>query len=448
MQLTTLAIAELTGGHLQGDVAAACGVSTDSRRLRRGELFVALVGDRFDGHDFLSGAQAAGAAAALVSRPNPHLNLPQIVVGDTLQALGLLGKGWRARFNVAVIAVTGSNGKTTVKDMLAGILRVHAGDAAAVLATEGNLNNAIGLPLMLLRLTDQHRYAVFEMGMNHLGEIDYLTRLAQPKVALVNNAQRAHIGELGSQDKIAEAKGEIYAGLEPQGIAIVNADDRYCNYWLELNAGRAVLTFGQSERAQVRGVQREGERMDIYTQGATVSLTLQVPGEHNVKNALAAAAAAQAVGVPLPVIAEGLTSFEGAKGRLQRKPGLRGATILDDTYNANPDSAKAGIRVLVGRPGRTFLVLGDMGELGAFSREAHAEVGQFARKSQVDQLFALGNAAAESAQAFGDGGRHFADLESLIAAVLRDIDSDVTVLVKGSRFMQMERVVERLVRDR
>jgi UDP-N-acetylmuramoyl-tripeptide--D-alanyl-D-alanine ligase len=417
------------------------GISTDSRRIGAGELFVALKGENFDGHDYAQAAVRAGAAAVLVARALPDLTIPQLVVADPLIALGQLARAWRQRSSARAVAITGSNGKTTVKEMLAAILRAHA-DQASVLATEGNLNNAIGLPMMLLRLTAQHRYAVLEMGMNHRGEIDYLTRIARPDVALVNNAQRAHIGELGSQQAIAEAKGEIFAGLHEQGIAVINADDRYADYWYGLNARRPVLTFGLSERAAVRATQNG--TLTLQTPAGLLQVNLKVPGDHNARNAAAATAAALALGIPPPAIVAGLNGFEGVKGRLQLRPGARGSTLIDDTYNANPDSTKAAIRVLAAHPGRRFLVLGDMGELGAFAREAHAEVGTCARNSQIDQLFALGKYAQETAAAFGDDGMHFNDLEPLVAALLRELDDDVTVLVKGSRFMRMERVIERL----
>jgi UDP-N-acetylmuramoyl-tripeptide--D-alanyl-D-alanine ligase len=447
MNLDTSQIAQaLPGASHIGTSTRITRVGTDSRKVAPGELFVALVGERFDAHDFVAQAQRSGAAAAMVARALP-IDLPQIVVPDTLLGLGSLAKLWRDSHALPVIAITGSNGKTTVKEMLAAILVAHSGNPEAVLATEGNLNNAIGVPLMMLRLTALHGYLVLEMGMNHLREIDYLTRLATPDVALVNNAHRAHIGELGSQDKIAEAKGEIYAGLAPDGTAIINADDRYADYWRSLNIGRRLLTFGQSERADLRGVQQPDGSLKLHYRGEVAATQLAVPGEHNVKNALAATAAAVSVGVPLLVAAMGLAQFQGVKGRLQHRQGLRGARLIDDTYNANPDSAKAAIRVLTGYSGRTVLIMGDMGELGAFSREAHAEVGRFARKSGVQSVFTLGHASREVAQGFGDG-EHFHDLEPLVAAVLRELDSDVTVLIKGSRSMQMERVVEKLAAAR
>jgi UDP-N-acetylmuramoyl-tripeptide--D-alanyl-D-alanine ligase len=435
------------GGGRRGPNASFEGVSTDSRRIARGDLYVALRGPRFDGHEFVAAAFAAGAAGAMVQDAErveqPGAGL--ILVDDARAGLGRLGARWRERFSLPLVGVTGSNGKTTVKDMIAGVLRAHASDDA-VLATSGNLNNDIGLPLMLLRLRSPHRYAVLEMGMNHLGEISYLTQLARPTVALITNAGTAHIGELGSRAAIAQAKGEIYEGLG-DGVALINADDAYAEYWRGLNAGRRVIDFGFAHAAQVRGRCELGEQatvLEVRTPDAHYTARLRVPGLHNARNALAACAVAQALGIAPDIVVRGLEDYEGTQGRLQRKRALLGAGLIDDTYNANPESVQAAIAVLAAAPGRRVLVLGDMGELGAEGTALHAQIGAEAKRAGIDALLTLGELSQEAAQAFGPGAEHFGDVERLCAGLLARLGPDVTVLVKGSRFMRMERVVARV----
>jgi UDP-N-acetylmuramoyl-tripeptide--D-alanyl-D-alanine ligase len=437
-------VARATNGVASGGPVVISGVSTDSRRVAPGELFVALKGERFDGHDYVPQAIGRGAAAALVSRRvGAEGAIPQVLAKDTLAALGRLGAAWRARFSLPVVAITGSNGKTTVKGMLAAILAAHCGGADDVLATEGNLNNDIGLPLMLLKLRDHHRFAVFELGMNHLGEIDALTRMASPSVALVTNAQRAHIGMLGNVAAIARAKGEIYAGLRAGGIALVNEDDPFAAYWKGLAAARSVITFGTAESADVRGIIDEGT-VRFVTPLDAFALTLQVPGEHNARNAIAAGAAAFALDVAPRAVQAGLAGFAGTKGRLERRAGPEGAALIDDTYNANPDSMKAAIRVLAHQPGRRVLVIGDMGELGEGAAPLHAEVGAFAKGAGIEALLALGPESLHAVEAFGEGATHFAAVGPLVAAARALAGPATTILVKGSRFMQMERVVDSL----
>ncbi|MBL0143412.1 MAG: UDP-N-acetylmuramoyl-tripeptide--D-alanyl-D-alanine ligase [Betaproteobacteria bacterium] len=439
--------ARAVGGDCASAGVAFSGVSTDSRTIAAGDLFVALAGERFDGHDYVPKAIGRGASAALVSRRvGNEQEIPQIVVKDTKAALGKLAAAWRARFFLPVVALTGSNGKTTVKEMLASILAAHCGGRADVLATEGNLNNDIGLPLMLLRLRDHHRYGVFEMGMNHLGEIDYLSRLAAPGVALVNNAHRAHIGILGTIGAIAQAKGEVYAGLRAGGIALVNEDDPYSRYWKGLAAGHRVITFGTAGSAAVRGHLDEGQ-VRFVTPLDAFAVTLQVPGEHNMRNAIAACAAAFALEIPPHAVQAGLASFSGAKGRLERKRGAGGAVLVDDTYNANPDSMKAAVRVLAGAPGRRVLVMGDMGELGESAAAMHAEIGAFAKGEGIERLLALGPLSAHAVKAFGEGATHFQALEALATEARALARPGVTILVKGSRFMHMERVAQRLAKE-
>jgi UDP-N-acetylmuramoyl-tripeptide--D-alanyl-D-alanine ligase len=425
---------------------AYSGASIDSRTIARGQLFVALKGPNFDAHDFVASVAAQGAAGAIVNKPIP-IALPQIVVPDTRIALGQLAQSWRSQFTAPIVAITGSNGKTSVKEMLASILSKAAGNVSAVLTTEGNLNNDYGVPLMMLRMNAQHRFIALEMGMNHLGELDYLTKLAKPDVAIINNAGRAHIGELGSLDAIAQAKGEIYAGLSSNGIAIINLDDTYADYWKGLNKDHRIMTFGLTPKADVNGLDDGQLRVSSRFDGATIDLVTQlaVPGEHNVRNALAAAACAFAIGISADHIAAGLRDYRGTKGRLERKAGAGGCAVIDDTYNANPDSMKAAIRVLAKAQGRRLLVLGDIGEMGAYARAMHEEVGAYARSHQIDELYVIGKHVGDYAKGFGASAQVFDELEDLVAAVQRELEPTATVLVKGSRSARMERVVERLI---
>ncbi len=445
MKLRLSEAAALLGVAYAGPDAEAKRVVTDSRILRPGDLFVALRGERFDGGAFAAQALREGAAGVVLDAAQAPEVAHAIRVDDTRLALGRLAAAWRRRFAIPVVAVTGSNGKTTVKEMLAAILQAEAGAADAVLATEGNLNNDIGVPLMLLRLRPQHQYAVLEMGMNHAGEIDYLTRLAHPDLALVNNALTAHIGNLGSVEAIARAKGEIFNGLSDAGIALFNADDAHAWLWRDANARRSVVDFGLREPATVRGQYRPtlyGSALTVSLPHATLDVELGVPGEHNVMNALAATAAAFALDVSLRSIVAGLSAYTGIKGRLQKKAALHGATFLDDTYNANPDSVKAALAVLAQQPGRKILVLGDMGELGRDAPAMHAQIGLAAKAAGVDRLLALGDLTRETVGAFGAGAMHFERIQELLAELENALGPDVTVLVKGSRFMQMERVVQ------
>jgi UDP-N-acetylmuramoyl-tripeptide--D-alanyl-D-alanine ligase len=441
-------------GELRGEDREFEAVGTDTRALTRRALFVALKGDRYDGHDFIARAADSGAAAAMVQDQGSRIKdqvsserLPLLVVDDTRLGLGKLAAHWRGRLSMPLVALTGSNGKTTVKEMLACILREASAAQSSVLATRGNLNNDIGVPLTLLELRGGHRYAVIEMGMNHAGEIRYLTGLAAPDVALVNNAGPAHIEFFDSVEAIARAKGEIFEGLKPGGTAVINADDRHAAIWRDLAAGRRVVDFGiDSRRAAVTATYRlswlESEIVVKLPQGEARAV-LKAPGVHNVRNALAASAAAVALQVPAPAIEQGLARFAGIKGRLQKKSALRGATLIDDTYNANPESTRAAIAVLAQAPGKKLLVLGDMGELGPGAAEMHADIGRFAKQSRVERLLTLGELSAHAARDFGPGASHFTRVEDLLAEVENALAPDVTVLVKGSRFMEMERVVKK-----
>lgn len=442
MMLSLRETAQALSGSVIGDEGLRFArVTTDSRDIRPGDLFVALKGERFDAHDFVAAAQAQGAVAALVEREVQHAG-PQVIVGNTLDALGLLAKYWRGlHADTRIVGVTGSNGKTSVKEMCSAIFAQLAGHDG-VHATRGNLNNHIGLPLTLLGLRNTHRVVVAEMGMNHFGEIDYLTRIARPDVAVINNAGAAHLEALGSVEGVARAKGEIFNGLAEQGTAIINSDDPFAPLWSQLAAGHRQITFGLnaadvSARQIVQSATSSRFIIDLPHDDAEI--ILPVPGLHNVRNALAAAACAYALDVGINDIAAGLNAYRGVAGRLQAKQAFNGAQLLDDSYNANPDSMKAAVDVLAGIGGHTILVLGDMGEVGDDAPQRHSEIGGYAREKGVSELFTLGEHMAGAARAFGS--RHFADIAELLAAVRAAIRPESTVLVKGSRFMKMERVV-------
>jgi UDP-N-acetylmuramoyl-tripeptide--D-alanyl-D-alanine ligase len=432
--------ARITAGRTSGAVVRFEGVSSDSRAIGRGELFVALRGERFDGHDFLGAAAARGATAALVDRRYAGtFPLPVVIVEDTKRALGELARHWRGRFSLALIAVTGSNGKTTVKEMLAAVLRHHAGERA-VLATAGNFNNDIGVPLTLLKLRLEHCWCAIELGMNHRGEIGYLAGMARPTAALVNNAQREHLEFMGSVADVATENASVFDALGNDGIAVVNADDPHAGYFRQRAGARRVVDFGLHQAMVSGGYVLKGleSELELRTPEGRARTTLAIPGLHNVRNALAAAACAHAAGIGTAAIAAGLAAFRPYTGRLQIKH-ARDMTIIDDTYNANPDSVRAAIDVLASCAGPTVLVLGDMGEVGPQGPVFHREIGAYARSRGVTRLLGLGEATVHAVQAFGAGGAHFADVMALAAAV-----DARTVLVKGSRFMRMERVVAAL----
>lgn len=432
------------------------GVSTDSRTLKRGDLFIALTGENFDGNRFVGSAEEKGAAAAMIRQEvELSTDVPLIRVGDTRLGLGQLAAYWRSRFALPVIGVTGSNGKTTVKEMIASILRQVTADVQVetnerldyVLATEGNLNNDIGVPQMLLRLRQQHRYTVIEMGMNHVGEISYLTQLAKPTIALITNAGVAHIEGLGSVEAVARAKAEIFEGLDQQGTVVINADDVYASLWRKYVGSHRTVDFGLRAKAQVSAEYQVNPMMSsiqLRLPDGIEAVNLQAPGVHNIYNALAAAAAATALGIKKELIAAGLECFQGVQGRMQKKSGLHHALLIDDTYNANPESVRAALAVLAATKGKKILVLGDMGELGKSAVDLHRTIGRDARNAGLDQLLTLGELSAYAAEEFGKGARHFDTLDELLNAAESLLADDVTLLVKGSRFMQMERVVRQL----
>jgi UDP-N-acetylmuramoyl-tripeptide--D-alanyl-D-alanine ligase len=450
MMLLSEAAAAL-GANVIGRDVRFTSVSTDSRTIEAGALFVALRGERFDGHEYLGAARESGAAAAMVERVGGHAGaaagLPLIAVRDSRLALGALAKHWRGRFRIPVVAVVGSNGKTTVKEMLAAALRAHYGERQ-VLATLGNLNNDVGLPLSGLRLREEHAVAVLEIGMNHPGETGYLAGIAGPTIAVINNAQREHQEFMKSVEEVAAEHAAVLRALPNDGVAVLNRDDPYYGYWAGIAGKRRVRTFGTGADADVRATYRLGpasSEIEIAADGAHAAATLQMPGVHSVRNALAAAAAALAAGADLPAVARGLASFRAVKGRLQFKPGRNGVLIIDDTYNANPDSARAAVDVLAASERPRVLILGDMGEVGEQGEAFHAELGRYAKDSGVDRMLAVGRLGRAAARAFGAGGEHFDSVEAVIARAQGLTALKGTMLVKGSRFMRMERVVEHLV---
>jgi UDP-N-acetylmuramoyl-tripeptide--D-alanyl-D-alanine ligase len=448
--MTLAEAAQALGATVVGTDARFSSVSTDSRSIQAGALFVALRGERFDGHDYVGAARECGAAAAMVERvagvSAQAAGMPLLVVGDAKLALGALARHWRQRFRIPVVAVVGSNGKTTVKEMVAAALREHFGPDR-VLATIGNLNNDIGLPLTVLRLREGHRAAVLEIGMNHPGETGYLAGLAQPTIAVINNAQREHQEFMRSVAEVAAEHGALLRALPADGVAVLNRDDGHYGYWREIAGTRPVRDFGTSAAAAVTAgyaLHPAGADLELRANGDRATAVLQAPGLHSVRNALAAVAAALAAGATLAEATRGLAAFRPVKGRLQLKAGRNGVALIDDTYNANPDSVRAAIDVLAGSERPRVLILGDMGEVGAQGAAFHEEVGRYARECGVDRLLAVGQLARTAARAFGAGGEHFDSIEALIARAQGLAALKGTMLVKGSRFMRMERVVEHL----
>lgn len=445
----------LGGARPVGNLAATFRrVHTDTRTIEAGDLFVALRGEHFDANDFLAEAKAKGAVAAICQGDADSrlsaAGLPGLVVADAKLALAALATGWRSQFTLPLIAVTGSNGKTTVTQMIAAILRTFK--PQAFLATQGNLNNDIGVPLTVLRLRSHHEVAVVELGMNHPGEIAVLAAIAKPTVALVNNAQREHLEFMATVEAVAQENGAVIDALADNGVAVFPSDDAYSAVWTAKAGPRAALRFCISEDAaggaDIRCTQAvwsgDAWQVGVTTPVGSLHYALHIAGLHNVKNSLAAVACTLAAGVPLESIARGLAAFEPVKGRsraLVIKQEGRPITLVDDTYNANPDSVQAAIQVLAALPKPRLLVLGDMGEVGDQGPQFHAEAGALARSLGIDALFTLGELSAAASTSFG-AGRHFADIQSIRAAVLAELPHMGSVLVKGSRFMKMERVVE------
>ncbi|MCG8371428.1 MAG: UDP-N-acetylmuramoyl-tripeptide--D-alanyl-D-alanine ligase [Proteobacteria bacterium] len=430
-------------GVLRGDDRDFRGISTDTRTIGDGELFFALHGPNFDGRDYVGAARESGAAGAVVAAPTDDA-IPQIVVDDSRAALGRFGAAWRNAHEATVVGVTGSNGKTTLKELIAACLARKA----ATLATHGNLNNDIGVPLMLARIDAAHRYAVLEMGANHAGEIAYLVSLASPEVVVITNAGAAHLEGFGSIEGVAKAKGEILQNGRRPGVAVLNADDDYFDYWSSLVADVRRISFGFGDAAEVRAdrisSQATGSTFTLHVGGDACPVSLPLAGVHNVRNACAAAAVAHALGIGLGDIRAGLEGASPVGGRLKPLRAAAGATLFDDSYNANPESVVAAAGFLSALPGQGWLVLGDMKELGDDAAELHREVGEAARASGVSRLFAYGDLASHAAAGFGEHARRYASLEDLIDELRAGLDAGVNVLVKGSRSMRMERVVDAL----
>ena len=430
-------------GQLAGENRSFSSVSTDTRTLKSGALFVALKGPNFDGHNYVAQAAERGAAAALVEQPL-SIALPQAVVGDSLAALSAFARAWRAQFRIPVIGVTGSNGKTTTKEVLAAILS----RLAPTLVTRGNLNNHIGVPLTILELTAAHRYAVVEMGANHRGEIEHLAGIAQPTIGLVTNAGAAHLEGFGGLEGVALGKSEMFRHLPRDGMAVINADDTYASMWRDCRSTERFFTFGIEQPADFRALKiaeatdKGGFRIDfeLATPGGTRTARLAIGGRHNLRNALGAAAAAAAAGVGVDDIVAGLGAMRAVAGRSYLKPAMNGAFLVDDSYNANPSSLKAGLDVLRSFSGARWLVLGDMLELGERENELHADIGRYAKESGIARLLAVGARSRFAVEAFGRGAQWFADMDSLIAEARKSLAPGVAVLVKGSHSSRLDRV--------
>lgn len=436
----------IPGSHQRGE-ALIDGVSTDTRTAEKDNLFVALKGHNFDAHDFLDAVSAKGVAAVVAERLPAGFSLPALVVTDSHLALGEMARHWRSRFDLPVIGVTGSNGKTTVKEMIAAIFRTAYGDD--FLATTGNLNNDIGVPQTLFRLAPSHRAAVIELGMNHPGEIAYLAAIAEPTIGLVNNAQREHQEFMVNVEAVARENGDVIRALPAEGVAVFPAKDAFSGLWesyAKETGARRILTFGFEEGASVKGQYDQGSnRLNIRIGGRSVSAQLSIIGQHNAHNALAAVACCHAIGIANEVIAQGLESFLPVNGRLQRKTAANGARLIDDTYNANPDSVLAAIDVLAQMDPPRVLVLGDMGEVGSEGARFHEEVGAYAREKEIDHFFVLGELVRHAARTYGTGAEHFEGVIPLMASLRKVARPSATVLVKGSRFMKMERIVNDLI---
>lgn len=451
---TLTMVAESVKGHLVGADRTFDSVSTDTRTLQPGQLFFALHGENFDAATFVGEAERRGAAGAVVEQ-RQSCDLSQVEVSDARRALGQWGKSWRARFSISVIAVTGSNGKTTVKEMIASILAQELGDRAELLVTEGNLNNEIGLPLTVLKLCDRHRIAVLEMGASHPKEIAYLADIAAPGIGVVTNAGVAHLEGFGSEEAVAAAKGELFESLSAGGIAIINRDDRFFETWRSLAGEATVNSFGLDDAADFRASDIQetvaGEqselKFDIRSGDDTVQVRLPMAGAHNVRNALAATAAARAAGASWDAVRRGLAAMDNVSGRLRAVPGSGGATIYDDSYNANPGSVGAAIDFLAAHTGQTWLVLGDMAELGPESLQLHREIGAEARKKGVSRLFCVGEQSRAAAEGFGKEARWFTDIQSLADTIMAMPKDGVTILMKGSRCMGLEKLVAILQHD-
>ena len=447
--MTLSEVAQNIDGIFSGMDGVFTGVSIDSRSLHSENLFIAIKGERADGHDFLSSVLDRKAAGAIVETKADDTELPQIKVDNTLNAMSKLSKQWRSRFDIPVIAITGSNGKTTVKEMIGSILGLNA----KVLMTKGNLNNHIGVPLTLFDLGDEHKFAVVEMGANHSGEIARLCEITMPTVALITQCAPAHLEGFISEEGVARAKAEIFSGLSSNGTAIINADDNYAEMWTETAKGHRTLYFGIenktgicAEKIRFNKKNRKTE-FEIQFPESVITISLSLFGDHNVQNALAAAACCYSVGIPVLQIKQGLENMNCVPGRLERIAGLSGSTIFNDTYNANPSSLEAALKVMSVIDGARWLIFGDMGELGKESENFHRLAGSLARKYKIERLFTVGELSQFTNEEFGIGGDHFDSTGELLNSAVDEISGDVTVLIKGSRFMRMEQIVDGLRRE-
>lgn len=434
--------AKLIGADAQFD-----SVSIDTRAIKPGEFYIALKGENFDGHDFIADAEEKGAMAVLAESPVTTKKIPVLQVKDTLIALGKLAAWHRAKFSIPVIGLTGSCGKTTVKEMMRSILA----ERHCVLANQGTLNNHIGVPLTLLKLTQEHQFAVIEMGANHPGEIAYLTQIVKPTVAFINNIAAVHLEGFKTLEGVAHAKAEIFSGLDKDGCALINADDHYANWLQTQTDNRRIVHFGlknTTSEYNARNVMLDETghaTFILHTPQGETEIHLSVYGEHNVLNAVAAATAAQQVGASLQEIKAGLEKMESVSGRMTLREGIHGARIFDDSYNANPTSVKAALDTLAKYSGERIIILGDMGELGPEAENFHRDIGLYAKKTGVQQLFAIGKLMRHAVDAFGKGAYHFADHDSLSNAVKEILNANTTVLVKGSKSAKMGKVVEKII---
>ena len=433
-------IASMAQGTLYGEDAEILNISTDTRNLHFGDLFVALEGEKFDGHKFIDETVEQIARGVLIHK-DVKTKIPSVVVEDTLTGLSLWAKEWRKAVNPKLVAVTGSNGKTTVKQMLSNVLS----RVGSTCHTQGNLNNHIGVPLTLLTLRKQDQFAVIEMGANHFGEIDHLTRLAEPEIAVITNAGPAHLDGFGTIAGVAQAKGEIINGVQKNGTVVLNADDKYIDVWLNKAQHLKTITFGFGSGAQVRGNLREDGVLEVATDNLSFDIKLPMQGIHNASNALSVVAACSILGVDIEVIKKGLESENQVAGRLQAKKGMLGATVIDDTYNANPGSLQAAMQVLCAQQKEPWLVLGDMGELGEETASIHAQMGEMAKLAGVKKLFGLGELAKHAVEEFGENGFYFDKHDILSREVLAQMNANCCILVKGSRLMHMEDVVNFLI---
>ncbi|CAG7856715.1 UDP-N-acetylmuramoyl-tripeptide--D-alanyl-D-alanine ligase [biofilm metagenome] len=437
----------IQGIHVGADMAISS-VSINTRTIQPGDLYVAIKGQQFDGNEFINNAESAGAIAAILHQGHPT-TLPHLFVNDTRLALGQFAAAWRAKANAKVVGITGSNGKTTVKEMTAAILNF----AGLVLFTQGNLNNDFGVPLTLLQLNENHQYAVIEMGANHIGEIAYTSAIAKADVVILNNAGAAHIEGFGSLDGIAKGKGEIIETLKPDGIAVLNKDDKYFEYWKSIAASRKIISFGFNESADVKALNIQTQiinntfatSFDLLATGSIVQVNMKLAGQHNVKNALAATSAALALGIDLDKIKSGLESVKPVTGRLQPLVGRLGNIVIDDTYNANADSLKAGVDVLVNCHGQHWVVLGAFNELGTDSPKIHEDIGKLLSSKGVVRLLAIGPDAKNSVSSFGKGATFFESQDELINTLNQELTGAETILIKGSRTQHMENVAAALV---